>query len=76
MHYDLLQGSINGSFFSKIDKAIELAEQFVELYPEDYNWVDTDLDFEEAIEQFLKSKLWLEIFVENGGSPTKKFVPI
>ena len=57
MHYDLLQGSINGSFFSKIDKAIELAEQFVELYPEDYNWVDTDLDFEEAIEQFLKSKL-------------------
>ena len=61
MHYDLLQGSINGSFFSKIDKAIELAEQFVELYPEDYNWVDTDIDFEEAIEKFLESKLWLEI---------------
>ena len=57
MHYDLLEGSINGSFFSKIDKAIELAEQFVELYPEDYNWVDTDLDFEEAIEKFLESKL-------------------
>jgi hypothetical protein len=57
MHYDLLQGSINGSFFSKIDKAIELAEQFVELYPEDYNWVDTDIDFEEAIEKFLESKL-------------------
>jgi hypothetical protein len=57
MHYDLLEGSINGSFFSKIDKAIELAEQFVELYPEDYNWVDTHLDFEEAIELFLESKL-------------------
>ena len=57
MYYDLLEGSINGSFFSKIDKAIELAEQFVELYPEDYNWVDTDLDFEEAIEKFLESKL-------------------
>lgn len=57
MHYNLLEESINGSFFSKIDKAIELAEQFVELYPEDYNWVETDLDFEEAIEQFLESKL-------------------
>jgi hypothetical protein len=57
MYYDLLERSINGSFFSKIDKAIELAEQFVELYPEDYNWVDTDLDFEEAIEKFLESKL-------------------
>ena len=57
MHYNLLEESINGSFFSKIDKAIELAEQFVELYPENYNWVETDLDFEEAIEQFLESKL-------------------
>lgn len=57
MYYDVLERSINGSFFSKIDKAIELAEQFVELYPEDYNWVDTDLDFEEAIEKFLESKL-------------------
>lgn len=57
IHYDYLGKTINGSFFSKIDKAIELAEQFVELYPEDYNWVDTDLDFEEAIEKFLESKL-------------------
>ena len=57
MYYNLLQESINGSFFSKIDKAIELAEQFVLIYPEDYNWVDTDLNFEDAIEKFLASKL-------------------
>lgn len=59
MYYDLLQDSINGSFFSKIDKAIGLAQEFTELYPEDYNWVETDSNFEETITQFLKSKLAL-----------------
>ena len=59
MYYDLLQDSINGSFFSKIEKAIGLAQEFADLYPEDYNWVDTDLDFEETITQFLKNKLKL-----------------
>ena len=46
MHYDYLEKTINGSFFSKIDKAIELAEQFVELYPEDYDWVEGGWELE------------------------------
>jgi len=29
MYYDMLQEKINGSFFSKIDKAIEIAEDFI-----------------------------------------------
>ena len=37
MFYDLLHPEIYGSFFSKIDRAIDIAEQFVEEYPEDYD---------------------------------------
>jgi hypothetical protein len=29
MYYDLLKDNINGSFFSKIDKAIEIAKDFI-----------------------------------------------
>jgi hypothetical protein len=54
MFYDLLELHINGSFFSKIDTAIELAEEFVSKYPPDYDWAEND--FEETIESFLKSK--------------------
>ena len=55
MYYDLLQNTINGSFFTKIDYAIELAEEFVLEYPEDYDWCEND--FEETIEKFLAKRL-------------------
>ena len=51
MYYDLLEFKINGSFFSKIDKAIEIAEDFIKYYPEEFEW--EELDFEETLEQFL-----------------------
>lgn len=54
MYYDLLEG-MNGSFFTKIDRAIEIATKFSETYSEEINWVD--IDFEETIEKFLKENL-------------------
>ena len=51
MYYDLLEFKINGSFFSKIDKAIEIAEDFIKYYTEEFEW--EELDFEETLEQFL-----------------------
>ena len=54
MYYDLLEFSVNGSFFSKIDIAIELAKEFVAKYPLDDEW--DDKDWEETIENFLKLK--------------------
>jgi 3-methyladenine DNA glycosylase/8-oxoguanine DNA glycosylase len=54
MYYDLLEFSVNGSFFSKIDIAIELAKEFVTKYPLDDEWEDKD--WEETIENFLKLK--------------------
>jgi hypothetical protein len=53
MYYDLLEFYVNGSFFSKIDKAIELAEKFIERYSEHYrtDWVERD--WEETLENFI-----------------------
>ena len=58
MYYDLLEDSINGSFFSKIDKAIELAELFVLTFSaeEESGW-SGDLDFEETLEEFVKKNV-------------------
>jgi len=58
MHYDMLKDSINGSFFSKIDKAIEIAESFCLTFSaeEESNW-SGDLDFEETLEEFLKENI-------------------
>ena len=53
MYYDLLEDKINGSFFSKIDKAIEIAEEFCKLYPKDFPW-GVKLDFEETLNKYLK----------------------
>jgi hypothetical protein len=55
MYYDLLETVKYGSFFTKIDYAIELAEEFVLEYPEDYDWEEND--FEETIEKFLAKRL-------------------
>ena len=58
MYYDLLEDSINGSFFSKIDKAIELAELFVLTFSaeEESGW-SGDLDFEETLDEFVKKNV-------------------
>jgi hypothetical protein len=32
MYYDMLKDKINGSFFSKIDRAVEIAELFCSFY--------------------------------------------
>ena len=58
MYYDLLQDKINGSFFSKIDKAIEIAELFCSFYSaeEENNW-SGDLDFEETLDEFVKKNI-------------------
>lgn len=55
MYYDLLEFKINGSFFSKIDKAMELADKFIQKYSEEYreNW--TELDWEETLDEFITS---------------------
>lgn len=57
MYYDLLEDKINGSFFSKIDKAIEIAESFCSFYSaeEESGWVE--LDFEETLEEFLNRNI-------------------
>lgn len=53
MFYDLLADQINGSFFSKIDKAMELAQKFIERYSHEYktDWIDKD--WEETLENFV-----------------------
>ena len=57
MYYDLLE-AMNGSFFTKIDRAIELATKFAEVYPEDFKWGEEENpDFEETIEKFLAENL-------------------
>jgi 5-bromo-4-chloroindolyl phosphate hydrolysis protein len=53
MYYDLLEFYVNGSFFSKIDKAIELAEKFIERYSEHYRTDWTERDWEETLENFI-----------------------
>lgn len=53
MYYQLLEDKVNGSFFSQIDIAIEIGEEFCKLYPEDFGW--EDLDFEETLSNFVKN---------------------
>jgi hypothetical protein len=53
MYYDLLDFKINDSFFSKIDKSIELAEQFIKEYSEEYKTDWTELDWEETLSEFI-----------------------
>jgi len=55
MYYDLLEDSINGSFFTKIDKAIELGKLFISFYPADFLWIEQD--FEETLNEFIKEQL-------------------
>lgn len=51
MYYDMLEDKINGSFFSKIDKAIEIAEMFCDAYKKE-DW-SGELNFEHELEKFI-----------------------
>lgn len=55
MYYDLLEDKRGGSYFSKIDLAIDLAEQFLTAYmqEEKEGWVA--VDFEETLNEFVKN---------------------
>jgi len=57
MYYDMLE-EMNGSFFTKTDRAIEIAKDFCNTYAdeEEDDWTN-DLDFEETLEEFLNTKI-------------------
>jgi hypothetical protein len=55
MFYDLLEDLINGSYFSKIDKAIEIAKDFIKLYPHNYDYEWAEEDFEDTLNEFVKN---------------------
>jgi hypothetical protein len=56
MHYDLLE-EMNGSFFTKIDRAVEIGKDFLLTFSaeENNNWVDKD--FEETLNEFVINKI-------------------
>jgi hypothetical protein len=47
---------LGGTVFQTFDKAYELAKAFQKKYAHDFNWENQDLDFDEAIVQFVNSK--------------------
>jgi hypothetical protein len=57
MYYKMLEEKLNGSFFTQIDKAIEIAELFCNTYTEEEKegWVNKD--FEETLEEFLNKNI-------------------
>lgn len=57
MYYDLLE-EMNGSFFTKIDRAIELAKEFCTTYADEEadDWTN-ELDFEETLNEFVTDKI-------------------
>ena len=48
---------LGGTVFQTFDKAWELAIEFQKLYAHDYDWENQEMDFDEAIIKFVKSKL-------------------
>lgn len=48
---------LNGSVFQTFDKAYKIAKQFQDLYSEDFNWEDQELDFDEAIIKYVNNLL-------------------
>lgn len=55
MYYRLLEEKLNGSFFTQIDKAIEIAELFTLKYPSDDYWIENN--FEDTIYEFVNEIL-------------------
>lgn len=54
-YYRLLEEKLNGSFFTQIDKAIEIAEKFTLKYPDDDYWIENN--FEDILFEFLNEIL-------------------
>ena len=46
---------LGGSVFQTFDTAYEIAKQFQDLYSEDFNWEDQEIDFDEAIIKYVNS---------------------
>lgn len=55
MYYKMLEDKLNGSFFTQIDKAIEIAEKFTLKYPDNDYWIENN--FEDTIYEFVKEIL-------------------
>lgn len=50
---------LGGTVFQTFDKAWELAIEFQKLYAHDFNWEKQEMDFDEAIIDFVKRKTQL-----------------
>lgn len=48
---------LNGSVFQVFDQAYKLSQEFQKQYAHDFNWENQEMDFDEAIIKFVKSKL-------------------
>ena len=48
---------LDGTFFQTFDKAYELAQEFVELYPPNVSWETLDKEWDETLEEFVKEKI-------------------
>ncbi len=55
MNYSLFNGTrYSGGFFSTIDYALQVAEEFIKVYPYTYKWRE-EVDFEETLEVWVKN---------------------
>lgn len=45
---------IHSSWVNSFDQAYLLAQGFVEKYPSDFNWEESDIDFESAIYEYVQ----------------------
>lgn len=50
---------LGGTVFQTFDKAWKLAIEFQKLYAHDYDWEQHEMDFDEAVIEFVKSKIQL-----------------
>ena len=50
---------LNGSVFQVFDRAYELAQEFQKQYAHDFNWENQEIGFDDAIIEFVKSKIKL-----------------
>lgn len=63
MYNDLFEDTrFDGSFFNKIDNAMLVAEEFIKIYPEDYEW-GIEKEWDETLEEFVKNQA--EVIITN-----------
>lgn len=54
----LHEGILNGTVFQTFDRAYEIAEKFIKVYPADFTgWEDMKQDFDEVIIEFANKEL-------------------